>query len=130
MSERPTDFIASFMDDYFAESEDHLTAVRRNLLMLESAIDRPDPPTAVVEELFRSFHSLKGISAMVELREAELLAHEMEACLGSIRRGQFSLSAEGFEALVDAANKLEAVIAARRANEPIPDVESQLTRLS
>ena len=67
------------MDDYFAESEEHLTAVRRSLLMLESSIGGSEPPTAVVEELFRSFHSIKGISAMVELREAERLAHEMEA---------------------------------------------------
>ena len=29
-----------------------------------------------LEELFRSFHSLKGLSGMVELRDAELLAHQ------------------------------------------------------
>ena len=131
MSERPTDFIASFMDDYFAESEDHLTAVRRNLLMLESAIDRPDPPTAVVEALFRSFHSLKGISAMVELREAERLAHEMETCLGSMRRDQhYVLTAASFEGLVEGANLLEQVIAARQAGAAIPSIEHQLSRLS
>ncbi len=129
MSERPTDFIASFMDDYFAESEDHLTAVRRNLLLLESAIDRHDPPVAVVEALFRSFHSLKGISAMVELREAERLAHGMETCLGSMRDRHFVLTARGFEALVDGTNLLEQVIAARQAGSVIPSVEQQLSRL-
>jgi len=96
MPEDPKDFIASFMDDYFAEAEEHLTAVRRSLLLLEPAVGG-DPPAAVVEELFRSFHSLKGISAMVELREAERLAHEMESCLGSIRDRQFVLSASSFE---------------------------------
>jgi two-component system chemotaxis sensor kinase CheA len=131
MSDDPADFIASFMDDYFAESEDHLTAVRRNLLMLESAIDRPDPPAAVVEALFRSFHSLKGISAMVELREAERLAHEMETCLGSMRRDRhFVITAASFEGLVDGANLLEQVIAARQAGSAIPSIERQLSRLS
>src|SRR5579859_2293161 len=109
------DFIASFMDDYFAEAEDHLTAVRRNLLLLEPAIASGEPPSGVVEELFRSFHSLKGLSAMVQLGEAERLAHEMETCLGSIRDRKFMLSASGFEALVGAAHVLEQVIAARRA---------------
>src|SRR5436189_221745 len=130
MSDRPADFIASFMDDYFAESEDHLAAVRRSLLMLESAIDSHDPPIAVVEALFRSFHSLKGISAMVELREAERLAHEMETCLGLMRDRRFVLTAAGFEALVDGANLLEQVIASRRAGSAMPSVEQQLSRLS
>src|SRR5947207_11515265 len=122
MSERPTDFIASFMDDYFAQSEDHLTAVRRNLLMLESAIDLPDPPTAVVEELFRSFHSLKGISAMVELREAELLAHHMESCLRAIRQGHVTLTPTSLEVLVDGARMLDRVIDARRSSAEPPSI--------
>lgn len=129
MSDQPNDFLASFMEDYFAEAEEHLTAVRRSLLLLESAVGG-DPPAAVVEELFRSFHSLKGISAMVELREAELLAHEMESCLGSIRDRQFVLSTSIFEALVEAADILDQVIAARRAGAAIPQVDRQIARLS
>jgi len=130
MSDRPNDdFIASFMDDYFAEAEEHVTAVRRSLLLLESAVGG-DPPPAVVEELFRSFHSLKGISAMVELREAERLAHEMESCLGSIRDRRFILTASGFEALVNGANMLDHVVAARRARTEIPQVEQHIARLT
>ena len=101
MSGPPIDLIASFMDDYFAESEEHLASVRRCLLLLEPVLDGADPPTAAVEELFRSFHSLKGISAMVELREAERLAHEMEACLGAMRDQRFVLSGPAFDALVE-----------------------------
>jgi two-component system chemotaxis sensor kinase CheA len=130
MSDERTDFTASFIDDYFAESEEHLTVVRRSLLMLESAIGHRDPPMPVIEELFRSFHSLKGLSAMVELREAERLAHEMETYLGSIRDGQFILTGSGFQALVDGANMLEQVVAARRARSAIPSVEEHSARLS
>ncbi len=83
------------MDDYFAEAEEHLTAVRRGLLILETAVGGGDLPAAIVEELFRSFHSLKGTSAMVELGEAERLAHEMESCLGSFRDHRFVLTAAG-----------------------------------
>jgi len=129
MSDQPNDFLASFMEDYFAEAEEHLTAVRRSLLLLESVVGG-DPPAAVVEELFRSFHSLKGISAMVELREAERLAHEMESCLGSIRDRQYVLSPSIFDALVEAADILEQVIAARRAGVAIPEVDRQIARLS
>ena len=108
------------MDDYFAESEEHLASVRRCLLLLEPVLDGADPPTAAVEELFRSFHSLKGISAMVELREAERLAHEMEACLGAIRDQRFVLTSAAFDALVEGTNLLDRVIAARRSGAAIP----------
>jgi two-component system chemotaxis sensor kinase CheA len=128
MSDQP-DFIAPFIEDYFAEAEEHLTAVRRGLLLIESAAG-VDPPPAVVEELFRSFHSLKGLSAMVELREAERLAHEMESCLGAIHDRQFVPGAVGFEALVDGAHLLEQVIAARRARSAIPQVDGHIARLT
>ena len=62
---------AAFMDDYFAECDEHLAIIRRLLLELETSVgaDRP-VAAAVLEELFRSFHSIKGISGMVELRAA------------------------------------------------------------
>ena len=130
MSDQSPDFIASFMEDYFAEAEEHLTSVRRGLLILESAVGGGDLPAAIVEELFRSFHSLKGTSAMVELGEAERLAHEMESCLGSFRDRRFVLTAPAFEALVDGANMMERVIAARRARVAIPHVDGQIARLA
>ena len=129
MSDQPGDFVASFMSDYFAEAEEHLTAVRRGLLILESSVGGADLPSAVVEELFRSFHSLKGTSAMVDLGEAERVAHEMESCLGAFRDHGFVLTASAFDALVDGANVLERVIAARRASVAIPQVDEPIRHL-
>lgn len=72
-----TEFLDRFLADYFAESEEHLMTVRRALLSLEDSVGRERPAAAVTEELFRTFHSIKGIAAMVEHRETEQLAHEM-----------------------------------------------------
>ena len=78
-------FAAGFLDDYFAECDEHLTIVRRLLLELPDAqADRPVRPAAL-EELFRSFHSVKGVSGMVGAREAELLAHHLEDYLRVLR---------------------------------------------
>jgi len=128
--EQPADFAGRFMDDYFAECEEHLIAVRRGLLALESAIGQPDPPAAIVEELFRSFHSLKGISAMVELHDAERLAHELESCLRAIRERETVLSAEALDALVGGVDVLEQVIAARRSNGQALSIAEPLDRLA
>src|SRR5262245_30419937 len=118
-------FVVGFMDDYFAEADEHLVTIRRGLLTLESALGS-ELPAVVLEELFRSAHSLKGISAMVELHEAERLAHGMESCLRAIRQKQVALDSTNFETLVDAAKTLEQVVQARRRKEPVPALERTL----
>ena len=117
-----------FMDDYFAEADEHMVAVRRSLLTLEGALGSTLPSSAL-EELFRSFHSVKGISAMVELREAELLAHHMESCLKAVRQGSLTLTSGNFEVLVDGVRLLEHVIATRRASAPQPSIDATVKRL-
>ncbi len=128
MSERNPQFDSAFMDDYFAEADEHLLAVRRALLSLDG-VQQPEATSGVLEELFRSCHSLKGISAMVELREAELLAHHMESCLRVIREGQVELDAANLETLLDGANALEAVIVARREGNPPPPGDAAIAAL-
>jgi len=126
---QPADFASSFMDDYFAECEEHLHVVRAGLLTLEASIGG-DAPAGAVEELFRSFHSLKGISAMVELREAERLAHEMESCLRAIGTGELPVAAPALDALVDGVHALEQVIAARRGENRMPSIVEAMRRLT
>jgi two-component system, chemotaxis family, sensor kinase CheA len=121
-------FADGFMDDYFAEADEHMVAVRRSLLSLEGALGSTLPPAAL-EELFRSFHSLKGISAMVELREAELLAHHMESCLRAVRQGGLTLTTANFEVLVDGVRLLEHVIAARRTSASMPVIDAMVEKL-
>src|SRR5690606_29310879 len=57
----PTDdFLAGFLDDYFAECDEHLTTVRRLLAEAQPALSA-GMPAETVEELFRAFHSIKGL---------------------------------------------------------------------
>ncbi len=58
---------------------------------------------------------------MVEDREGELLAHEMENYLRAIREGDVRLTTNGVEALIDGTAALESTIAARRQQSDPPD---------
>ena len=124
-----SEFLDGFLDDYFAECEEHLTTVRRGLLALEGSVGRRRPDMAVTEELFRTFHSIKGIAGMVEHRESEELAHEMETYLRAIREGDARLTTHGIEALIEGARSLEHAIAARRKAVAPPDISRTLTGL-
>ena len=123
------DFFAQFLDDYFAECDEHLTLVRRNLLALEEQAGRTDVDPALLDELFRSFHTLKGISAMVDLGEAEQLAHHMESYLRALRQKEVRPGVEGVETLMAATTVLERVIAARRTGETPPAIDTTVARL-
>ncbi len=131
ISEQETNegFFAEFLDDFFAESEEHLTALRRDLLALERFVNKEPIDRDLLEELFRSFHSLKGISGMVGVREAERLAHEMESYLRILRQGEARLTEEGLEGLISGTKMLEQVISARREQQPMPDIAAVISEL-
>ena len=121
-----TDFRDDFLDGYYAECDEHLSALRQGLLLLEASVGRVRPDRKVTEELFRSFHSLKGLAGMVEDREAELLSHEMEGYLRAVRDGELLLSTAGVEALIEGTTALEQTLLARRRKAPLPEIGSTL----
>ena len=123
-------FFAGFMDDYFVECEEHLATIRRLLLVLDAGIGRQPVQPQVLDELFRSFHSIKGISGMVELRDAEMLAHHMESYLRVLRQREAQLDAAGMDALIRGVDALEQTIAARRERTAAPSIEQVVRELS
>lgn len=122
-------FLDRFLNDYYAEYEEHLVTIRRALLSLEESVGQVRPDADVTEELFRSFHSIKGISAMVEHRESELVAHEMESYLRALREGYARLDTRGVEVLIEGARTLETALAAHRAAQPQPDIAPLIASL-
>jgi two-component system chemotaxis sensor kinase CheA len=119
-----------FLDDYFAECDEHVTNVRRVLLELEAALGQPAGERVAIAELFRFFHSVKGISAMVELRPAEELAHHLEHYLRAVRNRELAVSSEGIEVLIDGTRRLEGIIHARKTHGPSPDFDDIVARVT
>jgi two-component system chemotaxis sensor kinase CheA len=119
----------AFLEDYFAECEEHLAAIRQALLALEHSVGRAKPDVEVTDELFRAYHSLKGLAGMVEDRDGELLAHEMENYLRAVRAGDVHLTTQGLETLIDSTGILEHTIAARRARHSAPDSSAVVSAL-
>jgi len=117
------EFFDQFLDDYYAECDEHLVSIRRSLVTLEDEIDTRTVDRALLDNLFRSFHTLKGISGMVGLAAAEQLAHHLESYLRELRQGTVTLSEPGFEALAAGVSLLEGVINARRNDQPVPSID-------
>src|SRR5262245_55702433 len=117
---------AEFLDDYFVECDEHLAIAQRTLLALEPLLSQSQPDLALIDDLFRSFHSIKGLSAMVGVREAERLAHQMESYLGALRKGDVGWDSVGLEALMLGVKTLEQVVVAKRNRAAPPAIEHLL----
>src|ERR1043165_7479748 len=123
------EFFNQFLDDYYAECDEHLVSIRRSLITLEEDANARTVDRTLLDNLFRSFHTLKGISGMVGLGAAEQLAHHLESYLRELREGTVVLSESGYEALVVGVSLLENVINARRNDQPTPSIDEIVERL-
>jgi len=118
-----------FLEDYFAECEEHLAAARSALLSLEASAGDSAGQRRIVDDLFRYFHSLKGISAMVELRSAEQLAHDLESYLRAVRAGDLTVTDAAISLLIEGTQLLEQIVNAFRAKSAQPPIDDLVERI-
>ncbi|RYG71428.1 hybrid sensor histidine kinase/response regulator [bacterium] len=88
------------------ESEEHLQNLDEGLLRLE----KNPHDSEVLQEVFRSAHSLKGAARMLEVFEVETVAHHFEDVLGSAAKGLATLTASTIERLYSALDALRALV--------------------
>jgi len=114
-----------FLDDYFSESEEHLGSIRRYLLVMEGFVNSvpmdPGVPDAM-NELLHALHSIKGLSAMVGIREAEQAAHDMEVSLRDMKQAGTGPTDALIEALSRGTSAIEQIIAAQREQKSKPEL--------
>lgn len=103
--------------EFAVEAEDHLMAV-------EPLLSRGDPEQiggSEISELFRSFHSIKGISRAMDVLGMETVAHHAENLLGLVRDGKVTLTPVLTDLLlqaVDALKQMRVRVAADRMDTP------------
>lgn len=125
----PFELNPQLLDEFYAEADEHLIRIRQALLQLEASVGKTQPEPKIIEEFFLHIHSFKGISALVGLGAAEAVAHATEDFLRLMRHGKAPLSGAGLETLTAAARKLEQIVAAFRARQPLPGYDSLLAEL-
>lgn len=124
------DLRGEFLDDFYTECDELLGHVRTQLTQLDAACrsNRTDP--VALEALYRHIHSLKGISAMVGLREAEQLAHAAEDLLRLLSRGETRLCNNQIDLLGTVTQRLEQIVTAHRLQHPLPTGSDLIAQLN
>ena len=92
--------------DFITESCEHIESAEAGLLELES---KPDD-SEVLNLIFRSFHTIKGMAGFLNLTEIGALAHLTENLLDLARKGQFLLSGSNTDIVFESIDLMKKMI--------------------
>ncbi len=100
--------ISQYKELFINEAQEHLEALNQAMVDLERDPGNPD----VLTEIFRSAHTLKGMSATMGFDQLTELSHEMENVLDGMRGGDIEVSTETVDLLFSSFDMLGNMVAA------------------
>ena len=92
--------------DFIAEAKEHLETIEPNLLELEKAPGN----LALLNDIFRPMHSLKGASGFLGLNRINQLAHKSENILDELRKGSMVVTPEIMDVILASTDALRQMI--------------------
>jgi len=95
-----------YLEVFIEESKEHLQACNENLLKLEKEPEN----IAIVNEIFRSAHTLKGMSATMGYEDLASLTHQMENVLDGIRNLKIKVTLSLLDVVFKSVDYLEEMI--------------------
>ncbi|MFC5702113.1 chemotaxis protein CheW [Cohnella faecalis] len=95
-----------YLSIFIDESNDHLQALNENMLKLE----QQPQDISIVQVIFRSAHTLKGMSATMGFEDLASLTHEMENVLDLVRNEKLSMNEAIFDTLFKGLDALEGMV--------------------
>jgi len=129
LSEKELDFVKGFVE----EAGEHVEAIEAALLEVERTPD----DTAKIDDLFRPFHTIKGIAGFLNMTDVNRLTHEAETLLDQGRKGKRAITPAVIDLVFDVVDILKLQIAeignwvASPTSDPIcqPPVAEMIHRL-
>ncbi len=92
--------------DFVSEAQDNLDTIEVNLIELEQDPTNKD----IINDIFRPFHTIKGVSGFLSLTKINKLSHTTENLLDSARSGDFLINDIATDAILEAVDTLKKLI--------------------
>ncbi len=109
------------ISEFIAEAQEIADALNTGLIALEDEVRSGEVTPGLVNELFRSAHSLKGISGMFGLDQIGRLSHAMESILDGMRLGKVAVDASALDALFGCIETFNLMIAGAAISQDIDE---------
>ena len=95
-----------YLDMFIEESREHINSMNENLLLLEKDPDNEE----VVQELFRSAHTIKGMAATMGYEEMTTLTHELEGVLDQVRNHGIRVNGRLMDSIFHCMDHMESIL--------------------
>lgn len=118
--------LKEFLAGYLAEVEEHLGAAGTHLLAIDAASRQGETHPRATRELFRSLHTIKGLSAMVGAEPIVDLAHAMETVLREADRNAGKFPPQAVDLLLQGLRAIEQRVRALADDKPLPAAPVEL----
>jgi two-component system chemotaxis sensor kinase CheA len=94
------------LTEFHAEALDHLQQIEAALLAVD---EQPDDPEAL-NSIFRSFHTIKGVSGFLHLTPMHTLTHEVESLLDLARNRKLRLNSTIITEILKSRDAVQAMV--------------------
>ncbi|MFH1624593.1 MAG: chemotaxis protein CheA [Pseudomonadota bacterium] len=91
------DDMEEVIQEFVVETKELLDGLDRNLVELEKTPDDPE----LLNEIFRSVHTIKGASSFLGFSEIVKLNHDMEHILNKLRQGEMEVTPKMMTVILD-----------------------------
>ncbi len=115
--------------EFLAEAEDILGVVDRDIMHLSRGLSTGQVDPGVIKRLFRSIHTLKGLSSIFEYPDITRLCHAFEDKLDMLRLGRTELDERSLETITNAQALLAAIVGSGRGDGASLDVSALIEEL-
>ena len=120
---------SSMLPDFIVEAAEHLEEMESSLLRLEQDYEDKE----VMDEIFRSIHTIKGAAQFVGIERVSELSHKMENLLDLIRRHEITLNTAITDLLIAGKDRIALLVdelERNRAEESeVADLVEQIRRV-
>ncbi len=97
---------SSMLPDFIVEAAEHLEEMESSLLRLEQDYEDKE----VLDEIFRSIHTIKGAAQFVGIERVSELSHKLENLLDLIRRNDITLNTAITDLLIAGKDRLALLV--------------------
>jgi two-component system chemotaxis sensor kinase CheA len=94
------------LSEFRVEALDHLSQIEAALLTLD---ENPTDKDAL-NSIFRSFHTIKGVSGFLQLKPMHVLTHEVESLLDMARNGELLLNPTIITAILESRDAVQTMV--------------------
>lgn len=96
---------AEILSSFLVEAHDHLDDIEERILDLEKNYDEQ-----TIHDIFRSMHTIKGVSSFIGLSKIKGFSHSLETVLNAMRTGELETDEEIVDILLNGSDVLQQMV--------------------